>query len=218
MFYPTLILLIINFVPYKKRHQLLAKNWSLGAIYLCRWICGVRWQVHGFENIPERPCVIISNHQSSWETFFLQTLVTPQNQVLKRELLNIPFFGWALRAIKPITINRSDPREAIKLVRTQGKALLDNDIPVLIFPEGTRNPNGELGKFSRGGSGLACSANVDILPIAHNAGKYWPNNRWIKTPGSIQVFIGKPMTTNGKGSAEVNNEVREWIAKKLASC
>ena len=215
VFYPTLILLFIHFVPLKKRHRLLAKNWSLGAIYLCRWICGVHWEVHGKENIPEKACVIISNHQSSWETFFLQTLITPQTQVLKRELLSIPFFGWALRASKPIAINRNDPREAIQLVRSKGKESLKNNISVLIFPEGTRKPNGQLGKFSRGGLGLACAANVDILPVAHNAGAYWPSNSWIKKPGTIQVFIGETIKTEGKEPAEVNDEAREWISQAL---
>ena len=215
--FPTLILLIIRFVPHRKRHKLLVKNWSLVAVYLCRFICGIRWEIHGKENIPEKPCVIISNHQSTWETFFLQTLITPQTQVLKRELLAIPFFGWALRAVKPIAINRDDPREALHQVRKQGKESLNNNISVLIFPEGTRNPNGSLGKFSRGGAGLACSSDVDILPIAHNAGEYWPSNHWLKKPGTIQVFIGDVIKTEGKGAAEVNNEAREWISMALES-
>ncbi|MDP0561552.1 MAG: lysophospholipid acyltransferase family protein [Candidatus Endonucleobacter sp. (ex Gigantidas childressi)] len=185
------------------------------SITLCRIVCGLSWKVYGQENIPPKACVIISNHQSTWETFFLQTLITPQSLVLKRELLLIPFFGWALRAINPIAINRSTPKEAIHQIRTKGLLSLKNNISVLIFPEGTRSQGCKLGRFSRGGVLLACLSNVDILPIAHNAGKYWPSNRWIIKPGTIQVYIGKPIKTLDKDATEVNNTAREWIASKI---
>ncbi len=213
--FPTLMLLIIWLIPFRSRHKLLVHTWSKVAIVLCRVICGVSWKVYGKENIPKRPCVIISNHQSTWETFFLQTLISPQIQVLKQELLSIPFFGWALRTTKPIAIDRKDPRGAMQKVRKQGKESLNKKLSVLIFPEGTRNPVGKLGKFSRGGASLACTSGVDILPIAHNAGKHWPNKDWIKKPGTIEVHIGEVITTEGKGPAEATNEARNWIAATL---
>ncbi|MDP0587965.1 MAG: lysophospholipid acyltransferase family protein [Candidatus Endonucleobacter bathymodioli] len=213
--YSIPILLIIKFITTKKRHNLLVKHWALVSINLCRVICGLRWKVHGQENIPSKACVIISNHQSTWETFFLQTIITPQSLVVKRELLLIPFFGWALRAINPIAINRSTPREAIQQVKIKGLAYLQDNVSVLVFPEGTRNQSGKLGKFSRSGALLACTSNVDILPIAHNAGKFWPGNRWIVTPGTIQVFIGHPIKTSDKDATEANNAAREWICSKI---
>ncbi|WP_330925080.1 lysophospholipid acyltransferase family protein [Candidatus Sororendozoicomonas aggregata] len=216
IFFPTLCFLVIGFFPYKKRHKLLAKNWSLVSIYLCRVICGVRWEVHGKENIPDKGCVIISNHQSTWETFFLQTLLTPQTQVLKKELLSIPFFGWALRSIKPIAIDRKDPLGALQRIKRQGLSSLKKGVSVLIFPEGTRSHPGKVGKFSRGGAGLACSAGVDILPIAHNAGHHWPKDRWTKTPGTIHVHIGPVITTEDKGPAAANNQARDWVENTLA--
>lgn len=213
--YPTLMLLVVGFIPFKKRHRVLVHVWSQVAVWLCRLICGVRWQVHGGESIPQQPCVIISNHQSTWETFFLQTLISPQVQVLKKELLSIPFFGWALHTTRPIAINRKDPRDAMQRVRKQGAASLALGVSVLIFPEGTRNPGGQLGKFSRGGAGLACSGGVPVLPIAHNAGDYWPNNRWIKKPGTIDVYIGDLIATENRGPAEVTCQARDWIEAVL---
>ncbi len=215
--YPTLMLLIIWLIPFRFRHRILVNTWSKVAVVLCRLICGVRWKVYGEENIPAEACVIISNHQSTWETFFLQTLISPQTQVLKKELLSIPFFGWALRTTKPIAIDRKDPRGAMQRVRKQGKESLARKISVLIFPEGTRNPSGQLGNFSRGGASLASTSEVDILPIAHNAGDHWPNKTWIKKPGVIEVHIGKLIKTEGKGPAKLTNEAREWIATTLAS-
>ena len=214
--FPTLMLLVIWFIPFRYRHQALVGTWSRVAIALCRVICGIRWKVYGMDNIPNQPCVIISNHQSTWETFFLQTIVSPQTQVLKKELLSIPFFGWVLRTTKPIAIDRKDPRAAMQRVRKLGLKSLANQVSVLIFPEGTRNPHGKLGKFSRGGASLACTSGVGVLPVAHNAGQFWPHKSWVKKPGTIEVFIGEAIKTDGKGPAEVNNEAREWIENILS--
>lgn len=147
----TVMLFVVPFIPMNTRHKVLVKNWATVAMGLARLTCGIKYEVHGKENIPDAPCVMISNHQSTWETFFLQTLFSPQAPVLKKELLKIPFFGWTLRLIKPIAINRNDPRAALNDVVEQGTAALHDNRWVLIFPEGTRNPNGQLGKFSRGG-------------------------------------------------------------------
>ncbi|ELT98524.1 hypothetical protein CAPTEDRAFT_105434 [Capitella teleta] len=209
-----MILLIYPF-PFRYRHRIFVKTWATVAINLCRFICGVRWSIRGKENIPDKTCVVISNHQSTWETFFLQTLLTPQTQVIKQELLNIPFYGWAFSKIKPIAINRKDVRQSLQQVRDQGKAALEHGVWVLIFPEGTRTKPGAPGKFSRGGAGLAKAADVDILPIAHNAGSFWPNDRWIKRPGTIQIEIGATIKTKNLSVAEANDATRNWIASSL---
>lgn len=215
-FWSLLMILFIYPFPFKMRHPIFVKTWAVVTIYLCRLICGVRWEVKGKENIPDKTCVVISNHQSTWETFFLQTLLTPQTQVIKQELLKIPFYGWAFSKIKPIAINRKDIRQSLQQVRDQGKAALDQGVWVLIFPEGTRTPPGAPGKFSRGGAGLAKAAEVDILPIAHNAGSFWPNNGWLKIPGTIRVEIGPVIKTEPLSVAEANDEARSWIANSLA--
>ncbi|WP_257285857.1 1-acyl-sn-glycerol-3-phosphate acyltransferase [Endozoicomonas sp. SESOKO1] len=215
VFWAMLMILFIYPFRFKLRHRIFVKTWAIVSIYLCRLICGVQWKVNGRENIPDTPCVVISNHQSTWETLFLQTLLTPQTQVIKQELLKIPFFGWAFKKIKPIAINRKDARQALQQVRDQGKAALEHNVWVLIFPEGTRTPPGEPGKFSRGGAGLAKAAAVDILPIAHNAGVFWPNSSWIKRPGTIQVEIGPAIKTESLSVAEVNDTARDWITRAL---
>lgn len=213
-FWTILMILVIRLFPFRKRH-LFVKTWAIVTVNLCRFICGVRWEVSGREHIPEQPCVVISNHQSTWETFFLQTLLTPQTQVVKQELLKIPFFGWALASTKPIAIDRSDVRKSLHQVRDQGKESLKRKVWVLIFPEGTRVKPGQLGKFSRGGAGLAQATESDILPIAHNAGHYWPMDSWLKKPGTIKVAIGPTIKTTEISVAEANDQARDWIASRL---
>ncbi len=212
----TLVMIpLIRLFPLRQRHTVFVKNWAIVSVNLCRLICGVNWQVTGRENIPEQPCVVISNHQSTWETFFFQSLLTPQIQVLKKELLKIPFFGWALATTKPIAIDRSDVRKSLQQVKDQGKESLNDRFWVLIFPEGTRTPAGQLGKFTRGGAGLAHAAGSNILPVAHNAGDHWPMKSWIKKPGTIHVAIGPVINVGEMSVAEANDKAREWIENAL---
>lgn len=211
----TIVIFFIHTFCFRLRHRVFVKTWAIISVHLCRLICGVRWNVKGRENIPGNPCVIISNHQSTWETFFLQTLLTPQTQVIKHDLLKIPFFGWAFKKIKPIAINRKDARQALQQIRDQGKVALEHNVWVLIFPEGTRTPPGEPGKFSRGGADLAKAAKVDVLPIAHNAGVFWPNDSWLKRPGIIHIEIGPVVKTELLSVAEINDTTRNWIAGSL---
>ena len=210
-FWSLLMVLCIYPFSTRNRHRLFIRTWAKVTVNLCRLICGISWQVKGREHIPDHPCVVISNHQSTWETFFLQTLLSPQTQVIKQELLQIPFFGWALKTTGPIAINRNNARRALEQVREQGKSALENGVWVLIFPEGTRTPSGSLGKFSRGGAGLAKTALVDVLPVAHNAGTYWPNKSWLKNPGTIQVEICPVISTEHLSVAEVNDTARNHI-------
>ncbi|MGI9279766.1 MAG: lysophospholipid acyltransferase family protein [Endozoicomonas sp.] len=211
----TVLVFVVPFVPMNTRHKVLVKYWAVIAVGLARFICGIRYEIHGKENIPDTPCVIISNHQSTWETFFLQTLFSPQAQVIKKELLMIPFFGWAFRLIKPIAINRDDPRAALNDVVEQGTMALHEKRWVLIFPEGTRNPNGKLGKFSRGGVNLARKAEANVLPIAHNAAVCWPMGSFLKKPGTIQLHIGPAVDSKDRTALDINNEIRGWISNAL---
>ncbi|OED43435.1 glycerol acyltransferase [Endozoicomonas sp. (ex Bugula neritina AB1)] len=210
----TFMLIALPLMPFRKRHRLV-KYWGHVAMFLCKYITGIRWEVKGRENIPKTPCVLISNHQSTWETFFFQTLITPQTQVIKKSLLSIPFFGWAFSLTKPIAINREDARKSLQQIALQGKEALEHGVWVLIFPEGTRNPNGSLGKFSRGGINLARKAECNILPIAHNAGSCWPNSSWIKKPGTIQIHIGEEITVANKTPAQITDESRSWIEQEI---
>jgi 1-acyl-sn-glycerol-3-phosphate acyltransferase len=215
IFHNSLGIALGVFLPYRLRYTLIISTWTSSFIWLLKVICGIRYQVTGLENIPEEACVISSNHQSSWETFFLQSICTPQTQVIKRELLWIPFFGWAFSLLKPIAINRGDKASARAQVLEQGIQYLNAGIWVLIFPEGTRKPPHALGRYARSGAALAVQAGVPILPIAHNAGHFYINKEFIKYPGTIQVHIGTTISSEGKTPELLTEEVREWTHHSL---
>ena len=189
----------------------LAKVWCNTILSWLKLTCGVRYEIVGLENLPAAPCVIISNHQSSWETLFFYSLVFPVSPILKKELLRIPFWGWALKLLKPISIDRANKREAGKSLLTQGRSRLMDGNWIILFPEGHRSASQTVGKFSRSGAKLAISANVPLLPIAHNAGDCWPRGRFIKSPGLIRVSIGLPLATEGSDSSVLTEECENWI-------
>lgn len=209
-------LLVGLLLPTRWRYLLVAIGWTRITLALAWWVLGIRYKVSGLENIPQQPCVILAKHQSAWETFFLSALFRPLSQVLKRELLNIPVFGWALRTMRPIAINREQPKQALRQLAEQGAKRLAQGNWLLIFPEGTRVPPGQIGKFSRGGASLAAKAGLPVLPIAHNAGRFWPKTDWRKTPGTVQIVIGPPIYPEGDNSAAIarlNQQAYEWIAQ-----
>ncbi|MSR10839.1 MAG: 1-acyl-sn-glycerol-3-phosphate acyltransferase, partial [Gammaproteobacteria bacterium] len=164
---------------------------------------------------PTVPVVVLSNHQSQWETILFYKLVFPVVPILKHELLNIPFWGWALRFQKPIAIDRSKPGEAGRSLLIQGADRIRRGYSIIIFPEGTRSLPGKMKRFSRGGAKLAVAAGAPILPIAHNAGDCWPPRSFIKYPGVIRVTIGAPIETLNKSDAVLTALVETWIAEQL---
>ena len=212
----TLCVFIAPFLPFRARYRLINQAWCHCAVWLSKVIVGIRYEVSGLENIPPQPCVILAKHQSTWETFFLSGFFEPLSQVVKRELLYVPFFGWAMAMLKPIAIDRSNPKAALKQLAKQGHERLGQGAWVLVFPEGTRIPPGQIGKFSRGGASLAVNASLPVLPIAHNAGEFWPKQGWSKTPGTIQVVIGPLMYAEGTGPraiAELNDRAFAWVSQ-----
>ncbi|MEE1865346.1 lysophospholipid acyltransferase family protein [Pseudomonas auratipiscis] len=209
----TLSFFIAPFLPFSARYRFINVYWCRFALVLVRVFLNIKVKVSGAENIPKQPCVILSNHQSTWETFFLSAYFSPLSQVLKRELLYVPFFGWAMAMLRPIAIDRDNPKAALRQVASEGDKLLKDGVWVLIFPEGTRVPFGQIGKFSRGGTALAVNAGLPVLPIAHNAGKFWPKQGWNKRAGTIEVVIGAPMYAEGTGPraiAELNDRAAAW--------
>lgn len=174
--------------------------------------CGVRYQIEGKENLPkDGNGVLISNHQSEWETFYLQIAVFPLCTVLKKELLRIPLFGWALAMIKPIAIDRNKKANALKQVAEQGAAKLAQGFWVLIFPEGTRMEAGVLGRYSKTGALLAAKSGKPLIPVLHNAGEHWPKNGFIKRPGVLKVVIGPAIDPQGKSAAQLHEISSQWI-------
>ncbi|MDX8397901.1 MAG: lysophospholipid acyltransferase family protein [Mariprofundaceae bacterium] len=164
-----------------------AKAWTKSILFLARHICGIKLNIEGQENMPDQPCVVMSKHQSAFETIIMPILVPPFVWILKRELFYIPLFGWALWAIGTIGIRRGNPREAIKQVNSDGTKRLQQKRWVVVFPEGTRSSLNETGDYKAGGIVLAQQAQVGILPMAHNAASCWPKRGFIKKPGTITV-------------------------------
>ena len=187
--------------------------WPRFANWLLYVTCNIKLTVMGEENIPTLPCVIVSNHQGQWEAFSMQYLFHPLCTLLKRELLYIPLWGWAMSLLRPIAINRSKPKQAILLTLDEGSKRLQEGLFVLLFPEGTRVEAGKVGNYARSSFELAKRNNVKILPICHNSGDCWPAHKFIKQPGTIKLFIGEPIeVVDSKKSAE---EVRAWTEKNL---
>ena len=189
--------------------------WNGFVLFWLKLCCGVKVNLQGQENIPDYALVILSNHQSSWETIFLYRLFSPVSAILKKELLSIPFFGWSLALLKPIAIDRKRKLNARQAILNQGKDHLDRNISILIFPEGTRVGPGQKKTYQSGGAVLAIEAGANVLPVSHNAGLCWPSKVFIKYPGTITVRIGKPIETAGRAARELTKEVENWIKSAL---
>lgn len=199
----------------QKGHYRFAALWCSIILGWLRVCCGVKYQVLGAENISGEPTVYLSNHQSSWETILFYKLIYPLSPILKKELMNIPFWGWALRLTKPIAIDRSKPREAGKSLLTQGVQRLQHGSSVIVFPEGTRAEPGSVKRFSRSGATLAQTAGVPVVPIVHNAGYAWPPRTFIKRPGLITVEIGTPIGPGEHSVNQVTEHSEDWVRQHL---
>ncbi|MFZ5697505.1 MAG: lysophospholipid acyltransferase family protein [Pseudomonadota bacterium] len=187
------------------------------SVWWARVACGIRYEVEGDANVPDTPCVVLSKHQSAWETLFLQARFQPASTVAKRELLKIPFFGWGMALMEPIAIDRAQRAGALKEVIRQGTQRLRAGNHVIIFPEGTRMLPGQQGEYSAGGAMLAVRAQVPVLPVALNSGLCWPRSTLIKRPGVIRVVFGKPIDAQGMSAKALNEQVRDWIESTTAT-
>ena len=210
----SIFALILWPLPFRWRYKLVSQ-WAVFNLWLLKVICGIRYEVEGGENIPDEPCIIICKHQSAWETLALQVIFPQQVWVLKRELLWIPFFGWGLAALNPIAIDRGAGRKALNQVVEQGKDRLASGSFIVIFPEGTRIPIGQIGRFGIGGAKLAVDTDVGVIPVAHDAGKAWPKNSFIKTPAKIKMVIGEKIEVQNMTAGDVNKRVYQWMESKM---
>ena len=204
--------------PFRIRYKMIAEFVGMN-IWFLKVICRVNYRIEGLENIPkDRVGIVLSKHQSTWETFLLPRLFRHSAIILKRELLWVPFFGWGLRLVDPIAINRSAKSNAMEQIIEKGKKALDSGRFIIIFPEGTRIPYGKVGNYRSGGARLAVATGYPVIPVAHNAGRYWSKRGILKYPGTIRVVIGAPIETKGRKHEEVLAEVKNWIestVKKL---
>lgn len=179
-------------------------------------LCGVRCTVLGRENLPDSPAIVLAKHQSAWETIALPAIMPhPLCYVFKRELLYVPFVGWTLRMLRMIHIDRKDGVNAFQSVVRQGKEKLAEGAWIIMFPEGTRTPTGSHRKYKSGGARLAVETQTQVIPVAHNAGRVWPRNSFLKYPGQVTVSIGPPIPVNGLTPDEVNGKVEAWIEAEM---
>lgn len=201
--------------PFRYRYKLITAYTS-AMLWLLKIICHIDYKVEGLNNIPtNRSGIVLSKHQSTWETFFLQGLFHQAAIILKRELLWVPFFGWGLAIIDPIAINRKDTNSAMNQIISQGRKCLEAGRWILVFPEGTRIPAGKVGKYRIGGARLATETGYPVIPVAHNAGVFWPKRGFIKNPGTIQVIIGPLIETQNRRAEEVLEEAKNWIERTV---
>lgn len=215
LFSPTLLL--APFLSQRQRYVLIAQGWTRTVLWWLKTSCNLSYEVHGAENLATVPvAVIMSKHQSTWETMAFLTIFPPQSWVLKRQLLNIPLYGWGLAMLNPIAIERANVRQSLKEIVIQGKQRLENGYWVIIFPEGTRVAPRQKVRYTTSGSLLASEAQVAVIPVAHNAGSYWRRDTWIKKPGVIQVFIGESITSQHKTAKQITQEVETWIESKMS--
>ena len=206
----TTIIISLYFFISTKRLQWLGAMWIKVVLNALKFLCGVSWKVEGIENIPNTPCIVVSNHQGQWESFFLQTLFIPSTSIIKKELLLIPLCGCALRCRKPKTLNRLNRVSSLKKVIKKGVIKLKNGFSRILFPEGTRiSPEKGIQPFARSCGLLSVKSGFPVLPICHNSGKYWKNKKFIKSPGEVVLRIGEPIL--GRDPKVITNDAYNWV-------
>lgn len=211
----ALLVLLAWPLPLSAR-EAVARTWCRFVLLLLRSVCGVHYRVEGFEHLPSRPAVILSKHQSAWETIAYRPIFPMQlSWVIKKSLFRVPFYGWALKALEEIGIDRDAGREALRQIERFGLEHLRAGRWVVIFPEGTRTRPGESGKYAQGGARLACAAGAPIVPVAVDSGHCWPADDWRRYPGTITVHIGPAIETAGGNPAEITRTARDWIEARM---
>lgn len=215
LIYAPLVLLMFP-IPPLPRYRLI-RLWGRFNVWWLRLTCGISYEVEGMENLPARPAVIMAKHQSTWETLAFEFLFPPHVWVLKRELLWVPLFGWAMAMSLPIAIDRRSGKKAVQQVIEQGAQRLRDGFWVMVFPEGTRVAPGERRRFGIGGAALAQASGTPVVPVAHNAGSVWPRRQFLKRPGHVRVVIGRPIESADRTAEDVRREAERWVHDTTAS-
>ncbi len=197
----------------------MAQRWLSLSILSARVLMGIRYEIHGYDNLPigeTSPAILLVKHQSTYETFLMPAIMPhPLAYVFKKELLYVPFFGWAIGSLDMIHIDRSQRAKAFNKVVEQGQVLLDKGVWVIMFPEGTRIPRGERGTYKTGGTRLAIATGAPVIPVAVTSAKCWPRKAFIKYPGVVDVSIGPPIPSVGREADELMREVEAWIEAEM---
>ena len=201
-------------LDFKKRYYLITR-WAVFNLWWLKICCNVTYEIKGKDNIPRKPCIVMSKHQSAFETLALQQIFIPQVWILKKELLQIPIYGWGLASMQPIAINRDSTIKSFRQIADQGCERLKKGYWVIIFPEGTRVAPNKKKKYLPGGGMLAEKSGAQVVPVAHNAGRLWPRNSMIKKPGLITIKIGPVIESENKSAKEITDEVENWIEKEI---
>ena len=215
----ALFVVVFSYLASSTRIYWWCAGWLRMAVHSGTLILGIQNRVTGMENLPlgaKDPAVLLVKHQSTWETFVMPTLMPhPLAYVFKKELLSVPFFGWAMARMDMIHIDRGQRSQAFSKVVTQGKRLMSEGVWVIMFPEGTRIPRGQVGQYKTGGTRLAIEAGVPVIPIAVTSAKCWPTKAFIKKPGVVDISIGKPISSEGREPDELMQEVQAWIEAEM---
>ena len=212
---PFTILSILTFPLSPITRYKFISLWAKAILLWLKISCNINFKVNGLENIPKKPFMVLSKHQSAWETLAFQKIFPPQVWVLKRELLWVPFFGWGLAMTSPIAINRKAGKKALEQMLKQGIDRISKGFCIVVFPEGTRIKPKEIGRYHIGGAWLANKAKINIVPVAHNAGHFWPKNSFVKRPGEITVSIGPAIYTESITPEEANKFAKDWIESEM---
>lgn len=213
----AMLCMLTAVLPYRSRYAF-TSIWNRVTTFMARWIMGIRYEMIGVENLPPKNtgAVVLSKHQSAWETIFLlYALGNPLCFVFKRELLFVPFFGWGLGLLRMVAIDRKSGLDAFTQTVNQARIRLNDGVWMIMFPEGTRIMPGQPSKFKTGGTRLACELDAPIIPIAHNAGECWPKRPWIKHAGKITVSIGPLIRPEGRPVNVVHSEMVTWIQDEM---
>jgi len=209
--YAIFFALVAPLLPWRRRFAL-ARIWANILLGSLRLICGLGYRVEGREHLPEgQACIALMKHSSSWETFAQAALLPPQVWVLKRELTWIPVIGWGVRLLRCIAIDRGAGGSAVRQLVDQGGRHLASGKWIVVFPEGTRMPPGQTRRYGVGGAAVAADTGLPVIPVAHNAGYFWPRRGLLKKPGTIRVVIGAPIATRGRDPREINEEAQRFI-------
>lgn len=212
------VMVLLFWIPRVPMYRI-AASWCRTNLLGARWICGIRWQAIGRENIPEgadrTPHIVMSKHSSTWETLAQTMYFPPLAYVAKKELLALPFFGWAFRLASPITIDRDAGQDAMVQISAQGRERFAQGFWIILYPEGTRIPVGKRIRYKTGAARLAIEMRVPILPVAHNAGWLWPKGVMGKRPGTVTLSVGKPIAPGSMTAAELMLAVETWIEGEI---